>query len=247
MPDPKPKLVKVQGLGVVHFPSSMPDSHIGVVIKNHIAKNPSAHKEINVTPSLETSLSPELQRIEHAVGAVYKLSNPLPDGGIASVGENEPHVIEINDKAKWNQGPLQTRGHEITHLALNQMAGPIKKAIPPDNPDPKKRYDISDVDQLRSKGLKLWQLPQEKAATIVQTYTADPSQRKRLQPWIDDLNRAPLSIEKPISPSATGITTTPRAPVPPIEAYLSPAELKARSLKQKADTLQESFRRAGAR
>jgi len=76
MPDPKPKLVKVQGLGVVHFPSSMPDSHIGVVIKNHIAKNPSAHKEINVTPSLETSLSPELQRIEHAVGAVYKLSNP---------------------------------------------------------------------------------------------------------------------------------------------------------------------------
>ena len=241
MPDPKPKLVKVEGLGVVKFPSSMPDSHISFVIKNHLSKNPSAYKETNVT----TGLPPELSRIEQAVGAVYKLGKPLPDGGISSVGENEQREIQINDKNKWNQGSQQTRAHELTHLALNSMPGPLKKAIPADNPNPKNKYDIGDVDQLRSKGLKIWQLPQEKAATIVQTYTADPSQRKRLQPWIDDMANVPLSIERPVSPSATGIETTPRAPIPPVEAYMSPAEIKARALKLKANALQDSFRRAG--
>jgi hypothetical protein len=204
---------------------------------------PAAHQEISPMSSLphespDAYLPPELQRIEHAVGATYKLGQPLPDGGVASVGRGEPHVIEINDRAKWNQAPLQTKSHEITHLAMNQMAGPILKDIPPD--DPKHPYNISDVDQLRAKGLKLWQLPQEKAAMIVQTYVADPSQRKRLWPWIQDMNSAPLSVENPVSPNAKGIQTTPRPPVPPIEAYLNPAEIKAR-----AAELQAQFRKAG--
>lgn len=244
MPDPKPKLVKVDGLGVVLFPSAMPDQHISEIIKNHLSKNPSAHKELSITPSSENSLPPELQRVEQAVGAEYKLGKPYGDA-IASVGDNEQRIIEINDKSKWNQGGQQTKAHELTHLALNSLPGPLKKSIPADDSDPKKRYDISDVDSLRSKGLKIWQLPQEKASTIVQTYTADPSQRKRLQPWIDDMANVPLSIERPVSPSATGIETTPRAPVPPVEAYLTPAQMKEKAAKLKADALQESFRKAG--
>ena len=172
------------------------------------------------------TLPPEVARIKSAVGAELVQGNPLPDGGIASVGQNEPHKIEVNDPAKFKQGP-QTLAHEVVHLALNQMAGPVRAAIPKDNP--KAPYDISGVDALRAKGLKIWQLPQEQAATIVQTYTADPSQRARLQPWISDLNNAPLSLVQPTSPQDKTINIKPRMPVPPVEAWQSLTNIKAQA------------------
>jgi hypothetical protein len=201
----------------------MPDEHISAAIAKH--------KELSLTPSLphespNAYIPPELQRIEHAVGATYKIGQPLPDGGVASVGRGEPHVIEINDRAKWNQAPLQTKGHEIVHLWASHLPGKIREAIPPDDPDPKKRYDISDVDQLRASGKTLATIPQEKSATIIQTWIADPSQRKRLQPWMNDLTSVPLSTVQPTSPTQQGINTTPRAPTPPIEAYQTVAQTK---------------------
>jgi hypothetical protein len=186
--------------------------------------------------SKDAVIPPELERIQSAIGVQYK-QGPSRDNGdsIASVEEHEPHVIEINDKARFNQGPLQTRGHEIVHLLFSHLPAKLQEQIPKD--DPNHPYDISQADEWRAQGKKLWNLPQEAAATLIQTWISDPSQRKRLQPWMSDLTSVPLSVENPTSPNDKGINTTPRAPVPPIEAYLTPAQMKARAdeLKQEVD------------
>jgi hypothetical protein len=217
VPDPEHKIVKVPGIGTVKFPADMPDHHVAIAIRNH------------VSPS--DSLPPELQRISQAVGAQIVPGKPYGDA-IASVAEHEPHKIEINDPARFAQGSAQTLGHELTHLLMANLSGKVQSQIPPDSKT--KPYDISGVDALRAKGLKLWQLPQEQAATIVQTYVADPSQRARLGPWIQDLNNAPLSLVQPTSPDAKTLNLKPRVPPPPIEGYLSPEQLKAQAAELQA-------------
>ena len=121
--------------------------------------------------------------MEHAIGVRYVLGSALPgsyrEPAIASVGEHEPHVVEINDLEKFKQGVQQTRGHEIVHLWRSNLPGPIQAQALPDHPQ--NPYDISKIDELRAKGYTLATIPEEQAATIVQTYIADPSSRKRLQ------------------------------------------------------------------
>ena len=177
-------------------------------------------------------LPPELQRIQQAIKPELVLGKPYGDA-IATVAEHEPHKIEINDPERFRKGSAQTIGHELTHLLMANLSGKVISQIPPDSKT--KPYDISGIEQLRAQGKKLWQLPQEQAATIVQTYVADPSQRARLGPWIQDLNNAPLSVEQPTSPSDKGIISKIRPPVPPIEGYMSLAQLKeqAAALQQK--------------
>jgi hypothetical protein len=214
MPDPKKKLVQVNGVGVVEFPHDMEDHHIGAAIRNHL--NPF------------DSLPPELQRIQHAVGAEVVPGKPYGDA-IASVGAHEPHKIEINDPERFKLGESQTLSHEVMHLLQNQLPGPLIKAIPPDNP--KAPYDLSNIDQLRAQGRTLVSLPHEQAAALVQLYVADPSQRNRLQPWIDDLNKTPLSVMNPTDPNQKGINTTVRPPTPPIQAYITPQQVKEQAEK----------------
>jgi hypothetical protein len=198
-------------------------------------------KKHGATASIHESessfLPPEVMRIKSAVGAQLVQGQPYGDA-IATVADHEPHKIEINDMGRFKQGAAQTLGHELTHLLMANLSGRIQSQIPPDSKT--KPYDISGVDRLRLQGKKLWQLPQEQAATIVQTYVADPAQRARLGPWIQDLNNAPLSVEQPTPPNAKGIISAIRPPVPPIQAYYSPAELR----KQAAD-LQNQFKKAG--
>jgi len=186
-------------------------------------------------------LPPEIMRIKNAVGAELVKGQPYASAygdAIASVGVNEPNKIEINNPAKFAKGAAQTIAHETTHLWQNQLPGPIQKAIPLDNPN--HPYDLSNIDQLRAQGRTLATLPHEQAAFIVQSYTADPAQRKRLQPWIDDLNKTPLSVEMPTPPNAKGIISQIRPPTPPIQAYQSPAELKTQ-----AAALQQKFAQSG--
>ena len=180
-----------------------------------------------VHESADAVIPPAVERVAHELDVRFQKGAPLEgshhEASIASVGEHEPHAIQINDITRFKQGPKQTKGHEIIHLWRNNLPGPLQKAALPD--DPKYPYDISKIEQLRKKGYTLATIPQEQAATIVQTYIADPAQRKRLQIWIDDLNAIPLSVEKPVEAGQKGIRTTPRPPAPPIEAYIM--DLKA--------------------
>ena len=188
-----------------------------------------------VTESSISGLPPAVERIEDAIGVQYKLGAPFAgayrEPAIASVGRHEPHTIEIIDLEKFKRGSLQGRGHEIVHLWRNNLPAPIQAKALPDNP--KAPYDISNIDQLRAQGYTLATIPQEQAASIVQTYIADPSQRKRLQVWIDDMNSTPLSTMNATSPDQKGINTTPRAPVPPIEAWESLLGLKKEALRRR--------------
>jgi hypothetical protein len=187
------------------------------------------------TPEDQNTLPPEVGRIENAIDVRYVAGPPRAgsyrEAPIASVGEHEPHTVEINDLKKFKQGVLQTRGHEIVHLWRSNLPGPVQAKALPDNP--KDPYNISNIDQLRAKGYDLSTIPQEVAATIIQTYIADPSQRKRLQPWVDDMNRIPLSVMNATSPDQKGINTTVRPPVPPIEAWESLLGLKQQAAKRK--------------
>jgi hypothetical protein len=185
----------------------------------------------------KAEIPPELERIKKALNVRLKVGQPYGDA-VASVGQNEPNVIEINDPKRFAQGSQQTIAHELTHLLFNNLAGPLRAKIPPDNA--RFPYDISHVDELRKKGYKLWNLPQEVAATVVQTWVANPSERERLQPWIEDFNNAPLSVEEPTPPNAKGIVSAIRPPSPPIEGYISPEQVK-----EKAAQLQSMFHSAG--
>lgn len=188
-----------------------------------------------ITESAPNALPAPVEQVAHAIGVRYRLAPPYAgayrESAIASVGQHEPHTIDINDLEKFKHGALQGKGHEIVHLWRNNLPGPIQAAALPDNPhDP---YNISNIDQLRAKGYTLATIPQEQAATIVQTYIADPSQRKRLQIWIDDMNRTPLSVENATDPSQKGINATPRPPSPPIEAWESLLGLRQEAMRRR--------------
>lgn len=184
--------------------------------------------------SPDAVIPPEEQRLSDAIGVrVFpgsKIRNPGGSEAIASVGEHEPHEIEVNDVERFKQGPNQVLAHEITHLLFNNLPGSMQKAVPPDGPDP---YNIADADKWRAQGKKLWQLPQEQAAMLVQTWVADPAQRKRLQPWIDDLKTVPLSVERPTAPGDKTLNTTPRTPLPPMEAYQQMPDIVAEATRRR--------------
>ena len=192
------------------------------------------HGSIHSIAPDASSMPPELQRIQKAVGAQLVQGQPYGDA-IATVNDHEPHKIEINDMERFRQGAAQTLGHELTHLLMSNLSGKTQSQIPVDSKT--KPYDISGVDDLRKQGKKIWQIPQEQAATIVQTYVADPAQRARLGPWIQDLNNAPLSLVQPTSPQDKNINIKPRMPVPPIQAWQNTAELMAQAAKMNGRTV----------
>lgn len=166
--------------------------------------------------SSKAKIPPELSRLEETLGVKLLSGKPYAGGfgdAIATVGEHEPHIIEINDPAKFAQGPKQTKAHEMVHLWRNQLPGPIIKAALPDNPN--NPYDLSQLDYWRKQGRTLATIPQEAAAYLVQKWTADPASRKNLQPWINDLNTIPLSVEEPTSPNDKEINMRIRPPIPP--------------------------------
>jgi len=188
-----------------------------------------------IRESSQAALPPALERIKNAIGVRFALGEKLAGPGgteaIASVAEHEPHTIEINDPARFKQGPLQTEGHEIVHLWRANLPGPIQAAGLPDNPA--HPYDISNIDQLRAQGHTLATAPEEVAATIVQEYIARPESRKRLQVWIDDMNKAPLSVMNATSPTQKGINVTARPPAPPVEAWTTLLGLRQEAAREK--------------
>lgn len=97
---------------------------------------------------------------------------------------------------------------------------------------------MDKLDEMRKQGVKLSQLPHEMAASLVQRWVASPQDRPRLQAWLSDFNTTPLSVEMPSSQK--GILGQVRPPIPPIEGYTNPKDLRAA-----AQALQNKFKGAG--
>lgn len=177
-------------------------------------------------PSQKT-LPPALTRVEESLRPELKIG-PMRIGygssAISSVAHHEPHVIEINDQKLFSENPVGIIGHELIHLWHNQLPGPLQNATPADNPA--NPYDLSDIFEWRKQGKTLATIPNEAAAAIVQNYIEVPHARPILQPWIDDLNKTPLSIMEPTDPAAITINRKVRPPLPPIDAYVPLTLLK---------------------
>jgi hypothetical protein len=141
---------------------------------------------------------------------------------IASVDRDSPDTVNVDDPGRFDS---QTLAHEGTHLVLNNLA-PGVKVLPRNNAsDP---YDFGGTDRLsglRGSGVKLYNLPQEEAASVVQYYQSQGGDKAPAHiqnsygPWVNDLNDAPLSTIMPTKPGQQGIGTTPRPPVAPSETY----------------------------
>jgi hypothetical protein len=199
----------------------------------------------------DAKIPPEIENLENHLDVRYKqgphTENAHHESAVASVSTTQPHLVEINDIDKFKKAPLQTRGHEIIHIAFNQLPSSLKSQVPPD--DPNHPYDISQADQWRAQGKKIWQIPQEVAATLVQRWIAMPQERKKLQPWIDDLRQMPMSVINQTAPNSPGIVQTPRTPVPPVDAWQAPAGRQSpQDLMKQAAALQQRFKQVlGAR
>jgi hypothetical protein len=197
------------------------------MVTSLVAEAPSASTNANIDPFQKqatealSSLPAPLRRAIDTIPVQVKQGPPQQGqrgSSIASVGINEPNTIEVNDPKTFKKSPAEVLGHEAVHLWQNNLPPSIQAKMPADAPGAK-AYDISDVDKLRKSGKTLSDLPSEKAATIVQTYIARPDLRKKLQPWIDDMNTTPQSITMPTGPNDKGLNMKPRPPVPPAFAY----------------------------
>ena len=159
---------------------------------------------------------PELSRIVGSLDPRFVTGKPMGDA-IANVRDGDARTIEINDQQRFAQDPVQTTGHELTHLWASQLPGPLQKQVPADSSVG--TYDISNLDVLRKHGVTFLHLPREKQATIIQTWIAKPSERKRLQPWLDDMGKTPLSIMMPTDSSSKELNRKVRPPLPPLESF----------------------------
>ena len=132
---------------------------------------------------------------------------------IASVDEDSPDTIKVNDPETFNSNTnaqSQTLGHEATHLMENNRPPSEVASIPKD--DPNKPYDISDLEDLRSKGKTFGDLPQEKAATVIQKYIASGGKDASLKQWVKEAAQMKQSTVMPTKPGQQGIETQARAP-----------------------------------
>lgn len=137
---------------------------------------------------------------------------------IASVDPGSPNTINIENQQKFNSSGPQTLGHESVHLWHNNLPPEIQKQIPPDDlKDPYNYGGTQGLQSMRSQGMRLWNLPREKAATVVQYYisqggeNAPKAVKDAYGPWVNDMSQAPLSSVVPSEPDGP-MNTTPRAP-----------------------------------
>jgi hypothetical protein len=174
-----------------------------------------------------------MQRALDTIPVKVAAGKPYQDA-IASVGDHDPSTVTINDPGKFSRDPTQVMAHEATHLLQNNLTPSVMARIPAD--DPNDPYNVSDVDQLRKMGKTLWDLPREKEAAVIQRYAVNqnnPAERARLQPWMDDVGRAPLSITMPTAPDAKRLNMNPRPPgLPDLpETMFQPTQPRRRALK----------------
>ena len=167
------------------------------------------------------TLPPALENVQHAVQpTIVQGQGGTAVDGRGSVAEVDQgagnNTIRINNQQAYDDNKASTTAHELTHVWQNNLPPSIQAKIPAD-PQNGSAFDISDVDSLRKQGKTMTDIPREKQATIVQKYTqGDAKTKARLQPWLDDIEKTPLSSNKMETDAKGNLKITPRAPgLPP--------------------------------
>jgi hypothetical protein len=187
-------------------------------------------KEVGMQPSNElmpggngdvSALPGPLQRVAETAKIIK--GSPTATYGkpdIATV-DDDPRTITVRDPSRVEP---QVMAHEYKHLLDRNLAPGFRAQFPKD--DPKNPYlkaeDLYNLPEMRSKGMSLKNLPEEKQAQLQNAwiqYQNDPEMRKILQPWIQDMDSYPMSNVLPTDSSQAGINTTPRAPAAPESAF----------------------------
>lgn len=152
---------------------------------------------------------------------------------IATTDEDDPKTITVRDPSRMEP---QVMAHEAKHLLDRNLAPGFRAQFPPD--DPKNPYlkpeDLYSLPAMRSKGMSLKNLPEEKQAQLQNAwiqYQHDPEMKAILEPWIKDMNSYPLSNVLPTDAGQKGINTTPRAPEAPEEAFALPKKRELERLR----------------
>lgn len=211
---------------------------------------PKAQHETDVFPqATAANLPAPLRRIVDSTGMRVVQGRPTTDprgeDAVASVSDSDPSTIVVNNPKRFREAMPQTIAHEATHTALDNLSPGVKQIAPYNAKDPYDYGGTGRLVKLRSQGVKLYNLPQEEAATIMQYYAAKGGQKappliqKVYGPWARDFDTMPLSSLEPTRPDkqhpqtvgaelldrAEGlihpetINTEPRPPLPPPQAY----------------------------
>lgn len=168
----------------------------------------------------------EVTALLHRTGAKITNNEAPTSQSVASVSPDDPNTINIDDKERFDKdknAANQTLSHEAVHIWHNNLPPEIQKMIPMDDPkDPYHGdgYEPDELKQMRSLGVKLWNLPRERAATIIQKYAhmggdnAPKEIKEAYGPWAKDLVDSPLSTVQETSADQQGINTAVRPPAP---------------------------------
>lgn len=177
--------------------------------------------ESNVSPSdQELEQMPEAIRAQADQTKYYRPEDNDPNigeykraGAIAYQDQNDPNAVAVINPEISNAG---VKAHEAYHAMIANMPPTEAAKVPADEGgygSGSKIYDVTDAAKWRSQGKTITDIPQEKAARIVEHYTnGDAATKKQLQPWIDDLKNVKQSVVLPTRPGQVDIETSPRAP-----------------------------------
>lgn len=188
--------------------------------------------------SVAASVPTEVNDLLDRTGAKITNNEAPTSKVVASVDPDEPNNINIDDKERFSKdknAAAQTLSHEAVHVWHNNLPPEIQKMIPADDPkDPyhKNGYEPDELQNMRAQGLKLYNLPRERAATVIQKYShlggsnAPKEVRDVYEPWAKDMTTSPLSTVMPTSGNQQGINTDVRPPgsAPMPETQIFPEE-----------------------
>lgn len=219
------------------FPGDTSNEDMGSAIQQHLQSLGNAAQSAVPAPiqRLTSGLGVQFQPM---TGNVQRTTNNSQQM-LAGVQQGSPNVIEVRNPAQFEDPgtAAQLAAHEETHLIQNNLPGPLQNAIPADNPtDPYNYGGAAGLQALRAKGGTILSLPREQEAAVSQYLTAKRLQYANAQkqhavtpalkkdmaqteltyaPYVNDLNKLPLSVVQMTPPNYPGIVTTPRAPLPP--------------------------------
>jgi hypothetical protein len=152
-------------------------------------------------------------------GQQSSIAQPAGYKQVADVPHNDPRTVEVDDQGLFDEHAGGVVPHELYHVWSNNLPPQLKARIPTsksfgDYGEP----TVDQVNQWRSQGKTLLDIPSEKAAEMMRWASEnrnDPQVQRAVKPYLDDMRGTPLSTVDATAPTDKQINTHPRAPIGP--------------------------------